>query len=311
MTFALSTNWCNRRYATGEEIADKALQLGFDALELGFHTTEDQVAGFRRRLDQMPVGSVHAFCPVPLSAPQGYPELYALATQDEDARALARFHVTRNIRFAAEMGARTVVLHAGRVPFATFFRRGLASGVLRSALMAAKGDLNNPAYVKLLARAQRVRRVRGQRLLPVFQAELARLVPELERNGVVLALENLPYLEGFPDEAELCQLMAALAGAPIRGWFDTGHHRVRASHGWVAGGFSPARLTAATCRGMHLNDVVDFHDDHLPPGQGKVDFAALAGPAREMEHLVIEPNADVSEADLARGLVHIRRVWKA
>ena len=75
MKFSLSTNWCNRRFEFGEEIADKAMELGFDGLELGFHTTVRQVAGFKARLDRIPVCSVHAFCPVPISAPNGYPEL--------------------------------------------------------------------------------------------------------------------------------------------------------------------------------------------------------------------------------------------
>ena len=97
MKLSLSTNWCNRQVDDGAAIAERALSLGFDELELGFHTSVAQVDGFRRLRDRIPVGSIHAFCPVPLSAPQGYPELYALASFDEDQRALAAFHVRRNI----------------------------------------------------------------------------------------------------------------------------------------------------------------------------------------------------------------------
>ena len=39
MKLSLSTNWCNRRIESGEEIADKAMELGFTELELGYHTT--------------------------------------------------------------------------------------------------------------------------------------------------------------------------------------------------------------------------------------------------------------------------------
>ena len=105
MKFALSTNWCNRRLESGEAIVEEALSLGFDALELGFRTSVEQVAGFKARLDEMPVGSVHAFCPVPISAPQGHPELFTLASFDSAARALARAHVANNVRFAADIGA--------------------------------------------------------------------------------------------------------------------------------------------------------------------------------------------------------------
>lgn len=313
MKFALSTNWCNRRLESGEEIADTALALGFDELELGFHTSVTQVPGFKARLDRIRVGSVHAFCPVPISAPQGYPELYSLASLDEDARGLARFHVTRNITFAAEMGARTVVLHAGRVPFATFFNRGFTSATLRQALEDAKGDLADRRHAKLLAKARKTRRERGLRYLEVFKAELDALVPVLEKHGVVLALENLPYFEGFPDEEEMTRLAETFKGAPVQAWFDTGHHRVREMHGWLSAVDFPSAGQAdgrTIFRGMHLNDVVDYHDDHLPPGQGKVDFAALADLARSVEHVVVEPHSGVGAEDLAQGLAYVRGLWE-
>ena len=313
MKFSLSTNWCNRRMESGEEIADKAIELGFDELELGFHTSVAQVPGFKARLDRMPVGSIHAFCPVPISAPQGYPELYSLASFDEDARGLARFHITRNIEFAAEMGASTVVLHAGRVGFSTFFNRGFTSGTLRHALTEAKGDLADKKYAKLLAKAQKLRRERGLKLLEVFKAELSALVPVLEQHKVVLALENLPYLEGFPNEEEMSLLGEAFKGAPVQAWFDTGHHRVREMHGWLTlPEFQTARQPDGKTlfRGLHLNDVVDYHDDHLPPGEGKVDFAALKDLAQSVRHVVFEPNGGVEESALARGLAHIRILWQ-
>ena len=269
MNFALSTNWNNRRLETGEAIVEEALALGFGSLELGFHTTAEQVRGFKARLGELPVGSVHAFCPVPLSAPHGHPELYLLASFDEAARALARVHVTRNVEFAAEMGADAVVLHAGRVPCRTLFRR---------------------------RRLKRRRRL-GQRLVDVFRRELEALVPVLERHRVTLGLENLPYLEGFPDEVEV----KALVGDWVRPWLDTGHAYVRQSSGWCAG-------PAASPFGLHLNDSRGG-DDHLPPGEGLVDFASLEPVARAARHLVLEPHAGVAPDALRRGLAHLKATW--
>ncbi len=316
MKFALSTNWCNRRLTSGEEIADVALRLGFDELELGFHTTTEQVDGFKRRLDQIPIGSVHAFCPVPLSAPQGYPELYSLASQHEDARALARFHIEKNIAFASEMGAETVVLHAGRVAFNSFFKRSFDSGVLRAALQKAKGDCADKAYQKLLARALKKRAARGQRMLQIFQCELEKLIPVLEKYHITLAFENLPYLEAFPNELEMAKLLEKFSAAPIRAWFDTGHHRVREKHGWLAEGEGDepsvkVMPNASLTQGIHFNDVIDYHDDHLAPGDGKVDFAALAPFARTVRHLVFEPNAGVSEITLLNSLAQMRQCLRA
>ena len=273
MRFSLSTNWCNRRMDDGEAIADKALELGFEELELGYNTTPEQVPGFRRALGRIPVGSVHSFCPVPLSAPQGYPELYQLASFDEEGRKMAALQVRRNIEFAASMGADALVLHAGRVACRGLFK----------------------------SRDMKRRVKRGRKMCDIFRREIDALVPVLEKNGVVLGLENLPYLEGFPAEWEV----GSLAGDWVRPWFDTGHDRVRACRGWTKG----AEDWPADPLGIHINDVVDKNDDHLAPGMGKVDFAAMRSLAEAARHVVFEPNEGVSEEDLRRGIGYLREIW--
>ena len=280
MKLSLSTNWCNRRIESGEEIADKAMELGFEELELGFHTTQEQVKGFKARLGQIPVGSVHAFCPVPISAPQGYPELYLFASPDENERGLARVHVKKNIEFAAEMGADTVVLHAGRVMCRGFIR---------------KWDMK-----------RRVKR--GRKLVEVFRRELDLLVPFLERHNVTLGLENLPYLEGFPAEWE----MKDLVGEWVKPWLDTGHDFVRRVNQWSVPFLTSGKDSASPLLqpiGMHISDS-QGGDDHLPPGEGRVDFAALKTVAENARHLVLEPAASVREPALKNGIAHLRKLWE-
>lgn len=279
MRFSLSTNWCNRRIESGREIAEKARGLGFDELELGFHTTAVQAKEIAALRDTIPVGSIHAFCPVPISAPQGYPELYLLADFDDETRKMAQIHVRRNIFFAAETGADTVVLHAGRVMCRGFLHRW---------------DVK--------------RRVgRGRKMLDVFKKELAALVPVLEQTKVTLALENLPYLEGFPAEWEIGELV----GDWVKPWFDTGHDHVRQTKGWknclsVSGKDSAPPLPQPI--GLHISDSLG-EDDHLAPGEGKVDFAAFADMARQARHLVFEPNPGVTEESIGKGLAFIRDLW--
>ena len=179
MRFALSTNWNNGRLADGEAIADEAQALGFDALELGFRTQPEQIAGFRRRLDAMPVDSVHAYCPVPIGAPSGHPELHQLAAPDEDERALARLLMKKTLACAQELGAKVVVTHAGYVNLDGLFVN-CDSTALRRLLRDADGnpDPARPAYLRRLAKAKARRRARGRRLLDVFRLELDLMLPD-------------------------------------------------------------------------------------------------------------------------------------
>ena len=310
MRFALSTNWNNDRLNDGAAIADEALAIGFDALELGFRTQPEQIAGFKSRLDQIPVDSIHAYCPVPLGAPSGHPELHRLASRDPDERALARILLKTTLACAKELGAKVVVTHAGYVDLDGWIVN-LDSEVLRKLLTLKDGkeDVERPAYKKYLAKALARRRKRGLKLLDIFRKELDILLPDFQKAGVTLALENLPRLEGFPNADEAEALMKDYADAPVRLWFDTGHARVRECHKWSESATAIATRVADHVCGMHLNDVKDFHDDHRQPGWGNVDFAALAALARRDVLRVFEPHAPVTADELKASLAATRRLW--
>lgn len=284
MEFALSTNWSNRRLSDGAEIADEAEELGFDSLELGFCTQPEQIAGFRSRLDRMPVTSVHAYCPVPIGAPSGHPELYQLCSEDENERALARMLLLKTFACAADLGAKAVVFHAGYASLSTLFGG-------------------------LFTTAARLRARRGRRLLDAFAREFDRLRPDLERFGLVLALENLPRLEGFPCLGEARELMDRFRGAPLRLWFDTGHAMVREFHGWSGESAHVAAELLPWICGMHINDVEGPCDDHREPGWGSVDFHRLAFLAKGDVLRVFEPHGHVRRDDLRSALAYLRRIW--
>ena len=285
MKFALSTNWSNTRLDDGAAIADEAGELGFDSLELGFRTHLSQLAGFKSRLDVMPVESVHAYCPAPVGAPNGHPELYRLCSSDENERALARMHLERTFSCAADLGARVVVFHAGYASMDTLFGN-------------------------LFTTARKLRVKRGRKVYDAFRREFDILRPSLESKGLVLALENLPSLDGFPNVFEAEELMREFDGAPLRLWFDTGHALVCETNGW--GGESAhmaAKLVSWIC-GMHLNDVKGRSDDHGEPGWGVVDFARLAFIAKGNVLRVFEPSPSVCSSDLRNALSYVRKMWE-
>ena len=284
MKFALSTNWINTRLDDGAAIADEAGELGFDALELGFRTTLGQLAGFKSRLGEMPVESVHAYCPVPVGAPGGHPELYRLCSKDANERALARMLLEKTFACAAELGAKVVVFHAGYARMDTLFGN-------------------------LFTTARKLRVKRGRELCDVFKREFDLLRHSLESKGLTLALENLPGLEGFPNVFEAGDLMREYEGAPLRLWIDTGHALVCETLGCGGESVHMAAELAPWICGMHLNDVKGGSDDHKEPGWGNVDFARLAFLAKKDILRVFEPAMGVSREDLRNSLSYIRGMW--
>lgn len=284
MKFALSTNWSNTRSDDGAAIADEAGELGFDSLELGFRTRSSQLVGFKSRLDVMPVESVHAYCPAPVGAPGGHPELYRLCSPDENERALARMLLEKTFSCAADLGAKIVVFHAGYASMDTLFGN-------------------------LFTTARKLRVKRGRKVYDAFRREFDILRPSLETKGLVLALENLPSLEGFPDVFEAKELMREFDGAPLRLWFDTGHALVCETNGWSGDSVHMAAEMAPWICGMHLNDVKGPSDDHGEPGWGNVDYAGLTFLAKRDVLRVFEPSSSVSSEELRNSLDYIRAMW--
>jgi sugar phosphate isomerase/epimerase len=284
MKFTLSTNWSNTRLDDGAAIADEAGELGFDSLELGFRTRSSQLAGFKSRLDVMPVESVHAYCPAPVSAPSGHPELYRLCSSNENECAMARMLLEKTFSCAADLGANTIVFHAGYASMDTLFGN-------------------------LFTTARKLRVKRGRKVYDAFRRGFDILRPSLETKGLVLALENLPSLEGFPNVFEAEELMREFDGAPIRLWFDTGHALVCETNGWSGESVHMAAKLAPWICGMHLNDVKGPSDDHGEPGWGNVDYAGLTFLAKRDVLRVFEPSSSVSPEDLRNSLAYIRNMW--
>lgn len=302
MDFALSSNWHGARHTVGEALVDEALALGFAALELGYNFQPELREGVLRRLaaGAVRIVSLHAYCPVPLGAPAGHPELYLLADTEEDMRRMAVLGMGHTLSFAAEVGARAIVAHAGRVPVG-----GLSRWLVERQRAGATGDR---LYRWRRGRLLRARARRAGRNLTALRRSLDELLPACERAGVALCLENLPSWDGLPNEDETEALIASYATPWLRYWHDMGHGEIRQQLGFGDHARTARRLLPCM-RGVHIHDVGAALRDHLAPGAGTIDFSEFAFLARPDMLSVFEPAADVAAADLAQGLAHVRQAW--
>jgi len=304
MDFFISTNWNSTRHATGEALADECLALGFDGVELGYRLNELLAEGIRRRVTagMLKVSSVHAYCPAPLGAPNGHPELYLPASRDADDRAMAVVLLQRSLNFAAEVGARAIVVHAGRVDDVEPDSEALLDS-------ADDDGIDSERYQKLLSRSQSQRTRRVKRHLESLRRSLDTLLPRCAQLNVALCLENLPSIEAVPNEDEMLELIAAYNSPHFGYWHDMGHGQVRANLGWIKSHRETAERMLPHTRGLHIHDVTPPDRDHLPPGLGELPFADFAFYGRANLLRVVEPAPGVRADELRDSLAFLKRTW--
>ena len=299
---AISTRWNAGRHRSGEAMIEEILDLGLGIVELGYDLRAELIPGVKSLVASgaVRVGSLHNFCPVPVGAPRPHPELYTPASADRREREFAVIHISRTLRFAAEMGAQVVVCHSGNVDMPKF-----SFDLVR---MAARGEQFGEPFENLKLKAQITRDKKAPRQIEYLAESLEKLAEVVQETGVNLALENLPTWEAIPSELEAEQLMKRFHADGIRLWWDIGHAQIRENLGFINAARWLRRL-APFIAGMHIHDVEPPGQDHLMPPRGKVDFPALADFARMDKVRVLEPAPDTETAHVVRAIEYLRETW--
>jgi sugar phosphate isomerase/epimerase len=303
MRLAISTHWNAHRHVSGRAMVCECAQLGLLDVELGYDLTLDLAAGVRESVarGEIRVGSVHGFCPVPVGAPAGHPELFLLGSTDHRQRSSAVRYATATVDFAAEVGAGVVVMHAGRVDMPAYTRDLIA--------LAEQGHAFEPRYdrIKMKLFMKREERVRPH--LEALTRSLDELMPTLERTGVKLALENLPDWESVPNESEMEALASRFTNGRVGCWHDTGHALVRQNLGFISQRRWLERLKPHLL-GMHLHAVEPPARDHLMPPRGRLDLEALRPFAEVCGRVVLEPAPGTPRDEITTAIRLIADSWQ-
>ena len=281
---------------------DEILGMGFSRVELGYDLRLDLVPGVTKavRSDRVRVDSVHNFCPVPVGAPRGHPELFTLASAQRAVRQGAVHHTTKTIRFAGEIGAKAVVVHSGYadMPHMTD----------QLAVLCEQGQQFSDVYEKIKLKLQITREKRVRRQLDYLSEGIEQLMPALVEANVKLALENLPTWEAIPTEMEMEGLIRRFGTDHLAAWYDLGHGQIRQNLGFINQERWLERL-APCMAGMHIHDVLPPRMDHLMPPHGHVDFKALKRFATPALFKVIEPTPDTPREAIIDALRYLNEVW--
>ena len=302
MIFALSTHWNASRHSDGEAMIQEILDMGIDHVELGYDTRIDLVPGIKTMVDQgaVKINSVHNFCPVPIGAPQGHPELFTLASSDRRIRESAVEHIGRTIAFAAEVGAKAVVTHAGNVEMKHF--------TLDLLHYVAANQQFQPKAEKLKLKLQLTREKKVHKQLPFLREGIEKLLPLMEQHQVFLALENLPTWEAIPTEAEMMDLLRDYGNSRLRYWHDLGHGQIRENMGMINQERWLEKLQPFLI-GMHVHDVMPPGEDHVMPPHGHIDFSRFKTIGASDIIRVIEPRPNTPREAIVEAHTFLKEAW--
>ena len=291
---ALSTMWAQQERFRGNftRFVEIARDAGFEAIEIS-HSTDE--AGLRECLSctVLPVVSLHAPTPYAVT-PRSVPNsALNLAGRDEDERSEAVQATKRTLDFAADHGARWVVVHLGGID------RGPREHERRLRGLYAAGAIDSEEAAGVRREAIAARTADAPPHLEAGRRSLADLADHARRRGVAIGLETRLHYWEIPSADEAVSLLSDYAPSEAGYWHDTGHAEV-----WARLGFLPHRRWFDLLRdrliGSHLHDVRELLD-HRAPGNGTLDWSLIRdgippSAARTCEIDQREPEASLATA---------------
>lgn len=282
---------------------EEILELGFTHVELGYDTRLDLVPGIERMVNEgaVTVTSLHNFCPLPMGAPRGHPELYTFANSDRNVRQNAIHYTKQTVEFAARLGAKAIVVHAGYVE-----TRKSTSQLLD---LIVTGKLYTPAYDKLKMKLAMERDKKAPKFVAWMYEGMEAMLPTLEEHKVAIGLENLPTWEAVPTETEVEGLCKHFNSPYVRAWWDMGHAQIRENLGYINHERWLEKLHPYVV-GMHVHDVSHKIADHTMPPLGEIDFSRFATLGTRPDLIrVIEPTTKTPANEIADAHQFLKTTW--
>ena len=281
----------------GDEIVSRAIDLGFQSVELNFELDRTQAESIISNAAKkgLTISSLHNYVPEP---PEGEFELF-LCDIDSDRRQKAIHYTGETIRLAADIGAQAVVLHMGeprvwdgRLIQKTFRQMIFDNGngeeikTLRENFLSARKDLPH-AYLDCMLQS------------------LDKVALVADTHGIKLGIENRYWGGQFPNHDEIGILLQEFSGAPIGYWHDCGH----AFHNQYCGllDFSEnLKVFESRIVGFHLHDAHLWNDHQIPSTEGQIDFKLVKPFIRDDSILVLELGPWVELPKIPDGIAYLK-----
>jgi len=293
---SISTSFRNPAETDPERFVAYLEQLGITGVELEYRLTDRFFAGMRAPLQKsrLEVTSLHNYFPFPTRFETLKPggDLFPLSSEEKETRRRAVNWTARTIELANDLEAGAVVLHCGRV--------AMEADLKKLHRFFDEQSINTPEAQTFLGRKLQELQALKPVYLDYLLFSLDRLMPVAEKQGVILGLENRAHYHELPGSEDFERLLAEFDGGPVGYWHDTRHAYMAEQLTVVPPGYL-LETYAGNLVGIHCHDAVG-RNDHLPPGIGEIDFAAIKPHLKPDTPLVVELKPGTPDADIRKGI---------
>ncbi len=295
---AVSTCWRAGQTHDAKELIEKMKETGISLLELEFRISRGTFEEIKKNCTAwgIKIISMHAVCPSPQDKVRGA-EKYLISDTEEEKRVRGVDHVKQTLRNAADIGARAIILHCGRIP--------LDEPINIMKTFYDEEKIQSKEAEKSLQEISQNHAANKGKNFDALLKSLDEINAEAEKLGIDVGLENRYYFFEFPDMNELKTIFSLFDGSKLGYWHDTGHAQVNET----LFGISQEMLLKTFHNrliGVHLHDVLNGYNDHNAPGCGTVDFDMVKSYLKPETIRVMEINQKVSPADAKNGITFLK-----
>ncbi len=295
---AVSTCWRAGQTRDAKELIEKMKETGISLLELEFRIFSETFEEIKKNCTAwgIKIISMHAVCPSPQDKVRGA-EKYLISDTEEEKRVRGVDHVKQTLRNAADIGARAIILHCGRIP--------LDEPINIMKTFYDEEKIQSKEAEKSLQEISQNHAANKGKNFDALLKSLDEINAEAEKLGIDVGLENRYYFFEFPDMNELKTIFSLFDGSKLGYWHDTGHAQVNET----LFGISQEMLLKTFHNrliGVHLHDVLNGYNDHNAPGCGTVDFDMVKSYLKPETIRVMEINQKVSPADAKNGITFLK-----
>jgi sugar phosphate isomerase/epimerase len=300
--YSFSTCWNSHRHTDGRVMLREIRDLGFDHAELSHGIRLGLMPGILEAVDagEIKISSLHNFCPLPMGVTRASPNLYQFSAENPREHELAVKHTLKTLEFAGRVKASVVVLHLGSLELKDY------TGKLCELLKG--GGKESPQYRKLRDEAAARREAKKKPFVERVYATLRKVLPEAEKRGIKLGIENRQALEEIPLDGDFENFFRDFDSPNIAYWHDTGHAQIKENLGFIRHEQQLESL-AARLAGFHIHDVQYPDGDHAAPGTGTIDYDKLKPFVKPQHIKVFELSPGLSPEAVKRGVAHVRKIW--